>query len=171
GRGDRHLHPPTTPLGEEQRRESERRAGRCLPPPADQGRHATCTWASGPAVSVCSGKHAYPKARQSPGFGGGKSVTRWFDMNSNQYISELTSHPGDTLRHALKVAAHLGCFVEQRRRTGEVLVSHPNLSRKRLRVNARRKDAPRHLTRFLRKLTEMMSGRLGRKAAAAGGGR
>ena len=60
---------------------------------------------------------------------------------------------GCNLLVALRYAQDQGCTVSQPRHTGELLVSHPALSGKRVRLNRRRKDAPRALTAFLKKLT------------------
>lgn len=57
---------------------------------------------------------------------------------------------GINLRKALKVATLLGARVEAVRATGEIRVSHPDFGR--VRVNGRRKDAPRALTGWLRQL-------------------
>lgn len=57
-------------------------------------------------------------------------------------------HHGCNLRQALRSARSLGCRVRCPRRTGEVLVSHPAVPGS-VRVNARRKDAPRALTGLL----------------------
>ena len=54
------------------------------------------------------------------------------------------------LHEALALAAKLGCEVSPVRRTGEVLVSHGALGR--VRVNNRRKDAPRALLTLLARL-------------------
>ena len=59
---------------------------------------------------------------------------------------------GMNMREALALARELGCSVEIARGTGEVLVRHPSRPTEVLRVNARRKDAPRNLTSFLRRL-------------------
>lgn len=58
---------------------------------------------------------------------------------------------GINLREALQVARQLGCVVDWPRRTGEVRVRHV-LSRRPLRLSARRKDSPRALVTFLRHL-------------------
>jgi len=53
------------------------------------------------------------------------------------------------LREALELAEQLGCTVGPVRRTGEIRVSHPAI-RKAVRLNGRRKDAPRSLVTLLR---------------------
>ena len=58
---------------------------------------------------------------------------------------------GASLRDSLALADEFGCTIRKLRRTGEVLVSHPAFVRP-LRINGRRKDAPRCLTVMLRKL-------------------
>lgn len=63
---------------------------------------------------------------------------------------ELT--PGMNLRDALNLAQRLGCKVEHARRTGEVVVSHRDHPRHKVRLNSRRKCAPRALTSLLRKV-------------------
>ena len=55
------------------------------------------------------------------------------------------------LHEALTLATKLGCEVSTVRRTGEVLVHHASLGR-RVRINNRRKDAPRALLTFLAQL-------------------
>lgn len=59
----------------------------------------------------------------------------------------MTRSPRDT-RQALAFARQLGCEVAWLQRTGEIMVSHPSILR-RIRINGRRKDAPRKLTAFL----------------------
>src|SRR5688500_16569560 len=58
---------------------------------------------------------------------------------------------GLNLRDALQVAARAGCSIKKLRGTGEIIVEHPRDLR-RVRINGRRKDSPRSLTRFLRRL-------------------
>ncbi len=53
------------------------------------------------------------------------------------------------LHEALTLAAKLGCEVSTVRRTGEVLVTH---ALRRVRINNRRKDAPRALLTLLARL-------------------
>ena len=62
--------------------------------------------------------------------------------------SVRVSH-GINLRDGLALAKEMGCYVEPRRRTGEIRVVDP-VSRQRVLINGRRKDAPRALTSFLR---------------------
>jgi hypothetical protein len=57
------------------------------------------------------------------------------------------------LRPALIYARSRGCTIWQPRRTGELVVSHSACPRERIRLSARRKDAPRALTAFLLELT------------------
>lgn len=60
-------------------------------------------------------------------------------------------HRGLNLRSALSIARHLGCRVDHLRRTGEIRVEHA-ISAKSLRLNGRRKDTPRVLVSFLRRV-------------------
>lgn len=62
---------------------------------------------------------------------------------------------GWNLRDALAFARRLGCEIHCPRRTGELRVSHPS-QRRSVRVNARRKDAPRELTTFLRRVYDYL---------------
>ena len=55
---------------------------------------------------------------------------------------------GMSLRKALHIARYMGCRVNCRNGTGEIMISHPEIG-KRVRVNGRRKDAPRSFTSFL----------------------
>ncbi len=64
-------------------------------------------------------------------------------MNDQQLPS------GGNLRQAPRLAQRLGCSVEPRRGTGELLLRHPS-SAKPVRLNGRRKDTPRAVTAFLR---------------------
>ena len=64
-----------------------------------------------------------------------------------------TIEHGCNLRSALNYACGLGCAIRRPRRTGELVVSHPPAPCERVRLSASRKDAPRALTAFLRKLT------------------
>jgi hypothetical protein len=57
------------------------------------------------------------------------------------------------MRKALKEARQLGCEVTPVRRTGEILVKHPR-GRRQVRINARRKDVPVHLSMLLKRLRE-----------------
>ena len=59
----------------------------------------------------------------------------------------MPAHHGMSLRAALADARSNGCQVRTARRTGEVVIQSPG--EKRVRVNCRRKDAPRSLTKFL----------------------
>jgi hypothetical protein len=58
---------------------------------------------------------------------------------------------GMDLRKALRAARKAGCLVVKIKATGEVRVSHPKV-RITVRVNGRRKDAPRALTNFIKKV-------------------
>jgi hypothetical protein len=60
-------------------------------------------------------------------------------------------HAGMNLREALDDARRMGCEVSRVYRTGELLVTHPSWPR-RVRVNSRRLDAPRHLIGLLLRL-------------------
>lgn len=62
-------------------------------------------------------------------------------------------HAGSNCRDVLRTAMSLGCLIEPVRRTGEIIVSHP-LVGYRVRLNGRRKDAPRALTVMLRRVGE-----------------
>lgn len=55
------------------------------------------------------------------------------------------------LREAISWARQLGCAVERVHRTGEIVFRHPLLPA-RMRVNARRKDSPRELVAFLKRV-------------------
>jgi hypothetical protein len=50
----------------------------------------------------------------------------------------------------------LGCLIECIRRTGEIRVSHPRMKKPCSKLNARRKDSARCLTRWLRNLHEVL---------------
>jgi len=70
----------------------------------------------------------------------------------------MSSHcitSGCNLLQALRVARELGCTITPVRRTGERRISHPSL-RGSVRVNCRRKDAPRQLTKFLQEVAETL---------------
>jgi hypothetical protein len=67
-------------------------------------------------------------------------------VGKNSYVQH-----GMNLRQALAAATNLGCDVKKLRRTGEVIVSHPSIPL-RVVVNSRRKDCPRQLSAFLRRL-------------------
>lgn len=71
-------------------------------------------------------------------------------------MSSMHVFSGMSLRDALKVASHSGCRVKNVRRTGEIAVSHPGFLR-RVRVNARKKDASRKLIGFLLGILRMGS--------------
>jgi hypothetical protein len=53
------------------------------------------------------------------------------------------------------MARSMGCRVKKVRRTGEIRVSH-DLQEKSVKVNERRKDAPRALTTWLKRLDEKL---------------
>lgn len=55
-----------------------------------------------------------------------------------------------SLREALAEAKRLGCKVYRPRKTGEVVVSHPDHGR--IRMNARRDDATKRFISFIRKV-------------------
>lgn len=58
---------------------------------------------------------------------------------------------GCDLRDALAAAASVGCLIRRIRGTGELLVRHPSqLSA--VRLNSRRKDAPRSIVAFIRRV-------------------
>jgi len=56
------------------------------------------------------------------------------------------------LRESLARARLLGCAVGPARRTGETVITHPRIGR--VRVNGRRKDTPKPVLTFLRKVEE-----------------
>jgi len=56
---------------------------------------------------------------------------------------------GMNLREAVAYAKGIGCTVVKLPGTGELMISHPTWDR-RIRINGRRKDAPRALTTALR---------------------
>lgn len=60
-------------------------------------------------------------------------------------------HSGANLRDCIRFAEQRGCVVEPRNATGEIVFSHVNV-RGCVVVNRRRKDAPRSLTQWLRKV-------------------
>lgn len=64
---------------------------------------------------------------------------------------------GMSLRKALYIAQQMDCRVNCRCGTGELIISHPEMG-KRIRVNARRKDAPRSLTKFLMRVLAVIGG-------------
>jgi hypothetical protein len=70
--------------------------------------------------------------------------------------ARLRSLTGIDTRKAIRIAIELGCCVEHVRRTGEQRVSHPGIAR-RVRINARRRDAGRQLTTFLHHVRELQS--------------
>jgi hypothetical protein len=61
---------------------------------------------------------------------------------------------GANLRQTLKESERMGCRVTTIRRTGELRISHPAIDRT-VKLNGRRKDTPRALTCFLRRLAEL----------------
>lgn len=67
---------------------------------------------------------------------------------------KLETHRGMNLRDAVRLAKKLGCGVEKTRRNGgEWMFRHPAVDCP-LKVNARRKDAPRSLIVFLKRVME-----------------
>lgn len=64
------------------------------------------------------------------------------------------SFSGMNLRPLLRVARELGCAMYCPRRTGELVVSHYRIAR-RVRINARRTDAPRALSCFLKQVASL----------------
>jgi hypothetical protein len=60
-------------------------------------------------------------------------------------------HSGTNLREALDAARRAGCTIDVVARTGELTISHPAWPR-RVRINRRRRDAPRSLTGLLMRL-------------------
>jgi hypothetical protein len=61
---------------------------------------------------------------------------------------------GMNLRKALQIARELGCALFKPNRTGEMVVSHPQVPH-RVRIKATRCDSPRALTTFLRKVARV----------------
>ncbi len=62
---------------------------------------------------------------------------------------------GLSLREAVKRAGQMGCFVNKPKRNGgEYMISHPSQP-KIVRLNARKKHAPRVLIAFMRRLEEV----------------
>jgi hypothetical protein len=66
------------------------------------------------------------------------------------------SFSGMNLRPLLQIARELGCAMYFPRRTGELVVSHYRMVR-RVRINARRTDAPRALSTFLKQVARLMA--------------
>lgn len=67
---------------------------------------------------------------------------------------KLETHRGMNLRDAVRLGQKLGCRVEKTRRNGgEWMFRHPAADRP-MKVNARRKDAPRSLIVFLKRVME-----------------
>jgi hypothetical protein len=64
---------------------------------------------------------------------------------------------GANLDDAIELAVTLGCEVKSVRRTGEIKVKHPDLP-KSVRVNGRRKDCPRQLSCYLKRLLSTRCG-------------
>jgi hypothetical protein len=65
---------------------------------------------------------------------------------------------GANLKDVLKRCTELGCTVERIKGTGEKIVSHPDVEKK-VRINARRKDAPRSLTSLLKRVEKAREAR------------
>ena len=68
---------------------------------------------------------------------------------------------GMNLKKALSMAPGLTCYVRYLRRTGEVVVGHLLLGRY-VRINCRKKEAPRALTVLLRDACQLRLAALGR---------
>jgi len=64
---------------------------------------------------------------------------------------------GGNLTNCQKDARKLGCAVEAVDRTGEIRFSHPSIPQS-VRVDSRRKDAPRQLTRWLNRVVRAITG-------------
>jgi hypothetical protein len=60
---------------------------------------------------------------------------------------------GANLLDCENVAKRLGCNVEPVNRTGEIRFTHPNVQ-KSMRIDGRRKDAPRALTAWLNRISQ-----------------
>jgi hypothetical protein len=58
---------------------------------------------------------------------------------------------GLNLLDCIRLAKRFGCDVQPVKRTGEIRFTHPNIE-KSVRVDGRRKDAPRALTAWLNRL-------------------
>lgn len=75
-------------------------------------------------------------------------------------------HDGMNLRESLAHARRLGASVVHPRRTGEVRLQHP-LMPKPVLANSRRKDSPRKVTAWLRRLEIIVAGQPGAAASVA----
>lgn len=75
-------------------------------------------------------------------------------------------HDGMNLRESLAHAHRLGATVIKPRRTGEVRIQHP-LMPKPVLANGRRKDSPRKVTAWLRRLEQLVGGQPGAAGSAA----
>lgn len=75
-------------------------------------------------------------------------------------------HYGINRRELDRVLLQLGGQATHLRRTGEIAYSHPALV-ERPRADGRRKDAPLHLVRFVRRIFEMTSPTIVRLPAAS----
>ncbi len=64
-------------------------------------------------------------------------------------------HTGCNLIDAVRAAAELGVQIRHQKGGGELIFSH-HATQWRIRVNGRRKDAPRSLTTGLRQLGELL---------------
>jgi len=74
---------------------------------------------------------------------------------------EIMVFHGMNLRDARRAAQQLGCLITHPRRTGEEIYRHSSAASS-IRVNSRRKDAPRKLTAWL--LSIQCAARLARSA-------
>jgi hypothetical protein len=76
-------------------------------------------------------------------------------MASRSTCMKRMSFSGMNRRNALEWAHRLGCQIESIRGTGECRVFHPDLPRP-IRINGRRKDAGRALTKALQRLVHQV---------------
>lgn len=75
-------------------------------------------------------------------------------------------HDGLNLRESLAHARRLGATVTHPRRTGEVRLQHPAMAKPVL-ANGRRKDSPRKVVAWLRKLEAQVTSQAAASASAA----
>jgi hypothetical protein len=72
-------------------------------------------------------------------------------------IQIIQIHHGINLRDAINIARKLGCSAMPKHRTGEYTLRHSAVAG-RIVFNGRRKDAPREVTQWLRRLVRVISG-------------
>lgn len=73
---------------------------------------------------------------------------------SRQQQAGVQPHFGINRRELDKILRDLGGEVRKLRRTGEIVYRHPSLAQ-RPKADERRKDAPAHLVKFVRRLAEL----------------